>query len=221
MLLFSYMITSLISWLQSLITSSGWLGVFSAGFLEEIIWLVPSSLIQMSFGFLLFQNVPLSFESLGLLFVSVAIPASLGVTLGTLPFYFLAYYGGRPLLDRYGKYIGLRQTLLQKTYLFLEKKKLEQKALFIARMIPVIPSTTTTLLFGIIRIHLGPYLLYTFLGTLIRVMIFACIGWQFGLGYVETLKHIGSQVTGGLVLILTLIIFFFLLRRKKRLQTTK
>lgn len=213
-----YMISGLISWIQSLVISFGPIGVFYAGFLEEVIWLIPSSLVQMSFGFLLFQNIPFSFESLGVLFITVSIPAAIGVSLGTLPFYFLAYYGGRPLLDSHGKYIGLSQSILQKTYSFLEQKNFGQKALLVARILPVIPSTTTTLLFGIIRIHFVPYLFYTFLGTLVRVTFFAYIGWQFGLGYIETLKHFGSEITGAFFVVLILTCILFLIRRKRNLQ---
>lgn len=199
---------NLISWLQSIIIFYGYKGVLIASFLEEVVWFVPSSIIQTSFGFFLLQNTSISFESISYLFVHIAIPGAVGATLGTLPFYLISFYGGNYLFIKYKRYINLPENFTKyTTHTILQKKNFTSKALFISRIIPFIPSTTTTIVFGLIGLPPKKYFLYTLIGMFVRVSFFSFIGWQLGLGYLQSISKLGEIVTSYIIAV-SIIVFF-------------
>jgi membrane protein DedA with SNARE-associated domain len=50
------------------------------------------------------KGTSFSLAALGTLFIKIIIPASLGITLGSLVYYALAYKLGMPFIERTGKY---------------------------------------------------------------------------------------------------------------------
>jgi len=96
------MIQTLISIVQNSIVPLGGYGVFLAEFLQEVIMVIPSTIISLGFGFF-FLHGPLSVALVKTLFLTIVIPATLGFTLGSLIIYSIAYWGGRPLLETSGK----------------------------------------------------------------------------------------------------------------------
>jgi len=102
----------------------------------------------------------------------VAIAGALGCNLGSIPAYFVGYYGGRPLVEKYGRYV-----LLSKHDLDLADrwcKKYGQAAVFFSRLLPVV-RTFIALPAGMMRLEFWRFNLYTFLGSL---------PWCYGLAYV-------------------------------------
>ena len=49
------------------------------------------------------------------LFIYIVLPAALGVTVGSLFVYAIAYFAGKPFLERWGKYLGISWEDLEKT----------------------------------------------------------------------------------------------------------
>ena len=100
------MIASIIAYLNQVVLPLGAGGVFLASVIEEVISPVPSPVVQMAAGFF-FLSGPFSPSLLFTLVFVVVIPVALGVTVGSLVLYYLAYYAGKPLLLRWGRYIGI------------------------------------------------------------------------------------------------------------------
>src|SRR3954469_16255191 len=98
-----------IPFLNTLYAHVGYLGVGIAMAIESAMVPLPSELILPYAGFLVSdpsQIEPLTGQPWN--FLIVAIVATMGNTLGSLVAYAIGAYGGRPFLERYGKYVLIR-----------------------------------------------------------------------------------------------------------------
>lgn len=89
----------LTEWITSVVAGVGYLGIFFLMTVEGIITPIPSELILPFAGYLARQGV----FQLGL----VILVATVGSTLGSTVAYYIGFYGGRPLVLRYGRFVGL------------------------------------------------------------------------------------------------------------------
>lgn len=157
----------------------GGVGVFFASLIEEIVAPIPSSLVILGSS-VLFLSGPINLEEIIKLFSVVVLPVSLGVTIGSLFVYGIAYFAGKPILVRWGKWLGLSWDSVEKLQQKFADKSFDEWALTIARAVPVIPSVVISTFSGIIRFSLRDYLICTFLGTAIRATALGFVGWQVG-----------------------------------------
>ena len=89
----------LTEWITSVVAGLGYPGIFLLMTVEGIITPIPSELIVPFAGYLAQQGV----FNLGIV---IAI-ATIGSTFGSTVAYYIGYYGGRPLVLRYGRFVGL------------------------------------------------------------------------------------------------------------------
>lgn len=210
------MIETILQFIQSALLPLGALGVFFAAFLEEVIVPIPSALVLILSGFIFLKGT-FSFVILFKLFFIVVLPASLGITVGSLFVFTLAYIFGRPLLVKYGKWFGFSWKDIEKLQQKFDTQKTDEFALFFLRAIPVIPSVAISAFYGLVRFNLKKYFIYTFLGTCIRSTILAVIGWQMGAfyyKYADVISHIENAVF--VVIILAVFIFLVYKIHKKK-----
>ncbi len=177
------MFAEIILYLESILLAYGPLGVFLGSIIEEIIAPIPSTLIIMGTSFIMLKGAAISPESFFNLFINIALPASLGVTIGSLFVYAITYFAGKPFLVRWGKYLGLSWKDVEKAQAKFDKSRSDELLLFLVRAIPVIPSVAISAFCGFIRFNLKKYVIITFLGTMVRAFILGFIGWQFGSFY--------------------------------------
>ncbi|MFM2357927.1 MAG: putative rane protein YngC [Candidatus Parcubacteria bacterium] len=179
-------------YLQAHIIPLGAWGVFWACMIEEIITPIPSALIMMSAGFIFLKGT-FSLSLLYTLIFTVVIPATIGVTLGSYVIYAIGYFGGKPAIQKWGKFFGVSWESVEH---FQEKRivrKTETIALLVARATPFVPSTTIAFFCGFIRQPLWLYTQITFIGVLIRSIILALLGWYAGEVY-ATYANAGSYL---------------------------
>lgn len=176
-------------------------GVFAASVLEEIIAIIPSPIVQMGSGFLFLGGQEVSTSSVLSLIIQVSIPASLGVTLGSLVIYAAAYYIGKPAIDRFGKYFFLRWSDIEQTQKIFDKGWGDEAVIFIARALPIIPSVAIAGFCGLLRIDIKKYIVFTFLGTLVRATFLGFIGWQAGSLYTQYSVYVDALERIGLIII--------------------
>ncbi len=177
-------------YVQAHIIPLGAWGVFWACIIEEIITPIPSALIMMSAGFVFLKGAFSAALLYDLIFV-VVLPATVGVTVGSYVIYAVGYYGGKPVIERWGKFFGISWKSVEH---FQEKRvvrKTENIALFLTRAAPFVPSTSIAFFCGFIRQPLALYTFITFFGALIRSTILALMGWSFGKAY-ESYAHIST-----------------------------
>ena len=171
---------------QQLVVSYGIWGVFAASLLEEIIVPIPSALIMLGAGFFFLDKSPLSWAALGILIMKVALPAAIGTTLGSLLIYGIAYYSGKPALERWGKYFAISWRDIENAQAFFKKGWSDELLLILVRTIPVIPGVAVSAFCGLVRLPLGEYMLFSILGTFCRAMLMGFVGWQVGSFYLNT-----------------------------------
>lgn len=210
--------TELIHYLELYIVPLGAWGVFWACMIEEIVTPIPSALIMMASGFFLLKG-SLSFALIYQLIFVVVIPATIGVTLGSFAIYAVGYWGGKAVLDRWGKWLGFSWNDLEKFQNRGTVKKTEVWALFVTRAMPFVPSTAVAFFCGFIRQKISTYLLITCTGVFIRSTILALMGWYVGELYGE-LAGIGGVVENTILwgAVVAVVIFVMYRRHKAKKQ---
>lgn len=163
--------------LESLIQNWGVWGFFAGIVLEEIIVPLPSSLIMMAGGFFLIQGQAVS-QAVPEIFLKLVIPGAAGVTLGSLFFYFLSFYGGEPALKKIGPKFGLSDAETEKIQRYFQKKRLDEVALLILRALPVFPGIAVSIMAGLLKMPLVNFLIVSLIGSSVRVLAMGVLGWQ-------------------------------------------
>lgn len=179
------MLAELTASLGVLLQTYGAIGVFTASIIEELIAPIPSTAVVLFGGFAIVpQDAPLS-EALLLIALKIMLPASAGIALGSLFPYYVARYGGEFAVRRFGTLLCVDFDTLRKAQTYFEKNHSDEVILFIARAIPFFPSAVIGVLCGLIRMPVWEFLLWSFLGNLIRTFILGFIGWWAGATYAE------------------------------------
>ncbi len=190
------MIDSALQFIELVLIPLGVFGVFMATFLEEVIAPIPSALVLTLAGFIFLQG-PFSTDLLLKLIFVVVLPSALGVTIGSFFIYGIAYWSGKPVLEKWGKWLGLSWTDVEKIQTKFDGTKKDEIILFVLRTIPIIPSVAISAFFGLVRFNVKKYFILTFLGTCIRSFILGLVGWQVGAlyhTYADKISHIEKYV---------------------------
>ena len=202
------MIESLVDFLQTAILPWGALGVFVASVIEEVLAPIPSAVIMTVSGFI-FVTGPVSVKAISALIFKVAIPAALGVTLGSYVIYFVARFGGRFVIEKWGKYIGLYWTDIEKLQNSLKGTRKDEFIIGGARVLPFIPSVAISAFCGILEMNVIKYFFISFIGVFFRGIILGILGWQVGNvyeKYTDTLSSIENIVLISTIFILGIFI---------------
>ncbi len=134
---------------------------------------LPSELIMPLAGWMLVKQ-----QSLPVTHVLVAgAYGALGCTIGSVIAYAVGMWGGRPFLEKYGKYILISHRDLALADRWFHKSG--DWIIFVSRLLPVI-RTFISLPAGIARMHLVKFLIYTFVGSFIWCAGLAYGGYQLG-----------------------------------------
>ncbi|MGD0327522.1 MAG: DedA family protein [Halobacteriota archaeon] len=151
----------------SVIEQFGYAGVFVAMGLESACIPLPSEVIMPFAGFVVWKGE--------LTLIGVALVGTAGCLAGSLVAYSVGAYGGLPLLERYGKYVLIRKSELDRAHTWFER--FGEIAVFVSRVLPIV-RTFISLPAGVVRMDVKKFSLYTVLGSL---------PWCFGLAYVGVL----------------------------------
>jgi membrane protein DedA with SNARE-associated domain len=165
--------------IASLIKATGYAGVAILMGIESACIPLPSELIMPFAGYLVFTGTMKLFW--------VATAGAIGCNLGSLVAYEIGCYGGRPLVERYGRWILLsRRELDWADRFFLRWGYL---AVVIARMLPVV-RTFIALPAGIARMPRARFHIYTFLGSWPWCLALAYFGMKMGEHWRELGKYL-------------------------------
>jgi membrane protein DedA with SNARE-associated domain len=158
------MIAELLSgYITQFISSIGYPGVFILMSLESAAIPVPSEIVMPFAGYLAYTG---TFDLVLIGFIGAA-----GCMSGSILSYFVGLKGGRPFLEKYGKYFFFNHEHLELAENWFTKYG--DKAIFFSRLLPVV-RTFISLPAGIGRYNLRKLALYSFSGSL---------PWCFGLAY--------------------------------------
>jgi membrane protein DedA with SNARE-associated domain len=202
------MIEKLTSYIQPIISEYGASGVLLATLLEEIIAPIPSPLVPLAAGFFLLPVDGGFLEIIRQALFIIAFPVALGITLGSLAVYGLGWRGGKPIIEKSKKWIGLSWGDLEKTERKLTRGKSDEIALFILRVLPIIPGVAISGFCGIVRYPLKTFAVITFLGALTRAIALGVLGWYAGVAY-TTYAEIISKMENYIFAVLIISALFF------------
>lgn len=191
--------------LESLFHTYGLVGVFIAALIEEMIAPIPSTLIVFTAGLLMTKGLS-GYAAVSALIFKVILPASAGMTIGSLFPYYVARIGERVAIERFGKYLRIDWSTIEKMQAWIKKSSSDELIIFGTRAIPGIPTMAVSILAGLTRIPVTEYLLYTFLGCIIRTSILASIAWYGGKQYRFIIVYLSAS-ENHLLTILTAVLF--------------
>ena len=169
------MIAQLIEILSGLIvwtiSALGYPGVVLLMGIESACIPLPSEIIMPFSGYLVYTA---RFSLWG-----VSVAGAVGCVLGSLVAYWAGMYGGRPFIEKYGRFVLISKHDLDLADRWFAKRG--ELIVFASRLLPVI-RTFIAFPAGVARMNLTRFVVYTFLGSL---------PWCLGLAYVG--QKLGEQ----------------------------
>jgi membrane protein DedA with SNARE-associated domain len=175
-----------IPFLTSLYGAVGYLGVMAAMGIESAMIPLPSELILPFAGFLVSdpaQLEPLTGGSWS--FWIVVVVATVGNTLGSLVAYAIGAYGGRPFLERYGRYLLIRPHEIEIADRFFQKHG--AATVFFGRLLPIV-RTFISFPAGVTRMPLRRFIAYSTAGAVPWSIALVWAGEQLGTRW-QDIRH--------------------------------
>jgi membrane protein DedA with SNARE-associated domain len=157
----------------------GLLAIFVLMALESACIPIPSEITMLFGGALANASFVASLGAEGqhLNFVAVGLAGTLGNLVGSWIAWGVGWRGGRPLIERWGRYIFLRQHELDRAEVWFDRHG--EAAVFVSRLLPVI-RTFISLPAGIAEMRFLRFSVYTFLGCLPWTFALAALGYALG-----------------------------------------
>lgn len=156
-------------WIIRVISHLGYAGLF-AGMLGQAVGVpLPSELMLSFSGYLASSHV--------LEIVPVIIAGTAGDFTGAIIAYLLGYYGGRPLLLRFGRIFFVREREIERADEWFARYG--SRAVLATKLLPGIRAFGSYPA-GVTRMRVAPFLLYTFIGSAIWCTLFSEIGYTLG-----------------------------------------
>ena len=175
-----------IPFLTTLYGTFGYLGVGIAMAIESAMIPLPSELILPFAGFLVSDPTQIEPITKGPWnFWIVVTVATIGNTVGSLIAYTIGARGGRPFLERYGRYLLIRPHEIELADHFFQKYG--AATAFFSRMLPIV-RTFISFPAGVARMPLGKFILYSTLGAIPWSILLVYAGMQLGANW-QDIRH--------------------------------
>ncbi|EKF84660.1 DedA family protein [Methanobacterium formicicum] len=184
-----------------LIESLGYWGILLGMTIESACIPLPSEIIMTFAGYVVYEGK--------MAFWGVVLVGTLGNLVGSLIAYYVGWWGGRPLLEKYGKYILITPNKLNLADEWFEKYGHE--AVLISRMLPGL-RTFISLPAGITHMNLKKFILYTVIGSLPWCFVLTYIGVLMGPNWttIESyFRYLDILVGIGVVVFIAYIIYHY------------
>jgi len=162
-------ISALSHFIINTISAMGYFGVVLLMAIESANIPLPSEVIMPFSGYLVFTG------RFNLFWVAIA--GGLGCLWGSLFSYWIGAKGGRPLIEKYGKYILMSKHDLGLTDKWF--KRWGSITVFVGRLLPVV-RTFISFPAGIAKVNLLTFSIYTFVGSVIWSYFLAWVGLKMG-----------------------------------------
>lgn len=185
----------------------GLLAIFVLMLLESACVPIPSE-ITMLFGGALTTT---AFAGAGneLDFWAVVMAGTLGNLVGSWLAFWAGAYGGRPLVDRFGRYLLIRPHEVDKAHDWFERRG--ELTVFVSRLLPVI-RTFISLPAGVAGMRFWRFTAYTFLGCLPWCLALTWLGARLGEHW-ERVEEIISPIAWLIAIVLLALLVVYVRRR--------
>lgn len=176
------------------ISSVGYTGIFILMTLESSSLPIPSEVVMPFAGYLAYQGIFNIFL--------IGIIGAAGCTAGSIISYNIGSYGGRPFIEKYGKYI-----LINNDHIKIAEEwfnKYGDKAVLISRILPVV-RTFISLPAGIGRYNIKKLITFSFIGSLPWCFALAYVGFYLGPFWKKIIIFFNGL---DIIIVITAILFF-------------
>ena len=188
----------------------GWGGVVALMALESTAFPLPSEIVMPFAGWRLILD-----KGLGVEWVFLAgFWGAVGSVIGSLAEYYISRAGGRPLIERYGKYLLItRKDLERADYWFTNRGEI---TILVGRLVPVVRHFIS-IPAGIARMNVVKFSVYTFIGALPWCLFLAWTGYLLGDNY-DAVRDYTRSFTLPIVVIGCALVVWFLVHRIREIR---
>jgi membrane protein DedA with SNARE-associated domain len=147
----------------------GYLGIVVMMAIESANIPLPSEAIMPAAGILVQQgkmNLHLA-----------ALAGAVGCLVGSIPSYLLGFYGGRPLLEKHGRWLLLKERDLELAETWANRYG--DITFFVCRILPIV-RTFISFPAGVLKANFITFCIFTFVGSLIWCYFLVYVGIKFG-----------------------------------------
>src|SRR5499427_6802156 len=162
-------IAALAGFVIAVISRTGYLGVVALMAIESACIPLPSEIIMPFAGYLAYRG------QFSLLWAATA--GAIGCNVGSVIAYEIGFFGGRPLIEKYGSYLLMNRHDLEMSDRFFQR--FGSAAVFIGRLLPVV-RTFIALPAGVARMPRLRFHIYTFVGSWPWCFALAYVGMRLG-----------------------------------------
>lgn len=201
----------LLPWITGIIAHIGYPGVALLMAIESACIPLPSEIIMPFAGYLVYTG------RFNLFLVATA--GAIGCNLGSAVAYWIGAKGGRPLVERFGRYALLSRRDLDRTHAFFDRYG--SITVLVGRLLPVV-RTFIALPAGIARMSQRRFHIYTFIGSWPWCLALAYAGEKLGAAWDTDprLKNILHRADLAILIVLAALFVWFLWTHwKHRIQS--
>jgi membrane protein DedA with SNARE-associated domain len=182
----------------------GYFGI-ALGLMIEVI---PSEIVLGYGGYMISEGI------LG--YPGAIIAGTIGGTLAQLFLYWAGYYGGRPFLEKYGKYVFIKKKQIDLSEQWFSKYGVG--VIFFARFIPVVRHAIS-IPAGIAKMSATKFTLYTVAAVIPWTILFLYLGHALGENW-SHIKEYAAQYTMPIIIgALILGVIYYLIKKTKKTTT--
>lgn len=179
----------------------GYLGI-ALGLMIEII---PSEIVLGYGGYLISQG--------HLNFIGAVIAGTIGGTMAQLFIYWAGYYGGRPFLEKYGRYILIHQHHIDVAEEWFNRYG--AGVIFSARFIPVVRHAIS-IPAGIAKMHISRFTLFTIAAVIPWTILFLYLGNVLGSNWTHIKEKSQPFVMPLIIAAIVIAAIYFIIKRTKK-----
>jgi len=200
-------------YIETFVRSWGYYAIFVLMFFESACIPIPSEVTMIFAGFIVSRGV------MNLWWVTAV--GTLANVAGSIATYYIGAKGGRPLIEKYGKYVLISHKKLETADRWFGRYG--EWAVFISRLLPGI-RTFISLPAGVARMNISRFLFFTTIGCVPWCLMLTYIGFKMGENWETVLDyyHRFEYIILGLIAltIISLITIWAYRRRKSKVNNT-
>ncbi|WP_078409448.1 DedA family protein [Priestia abyssalis] len=185
------------------LTSLGYAGI-AIGLMIEVI---PSEIVLAYGGYMVSKGT--------ISFIGAIIAGVIGGTIAQWFLYWLGYYGGRPFLDKYGKYLFIQKHHIEKAEKWFQRYG--AGVVFTARFIPVVRHAIS-IPAGAAKMPFMKFTILTVLAIIPWSILFVYLGTKLGSHWENIEKVAGTYTTPSVIISMVIIILYFGMKKLRAIK---